>query len=91
MWMIFTHGITDDTGTLTMWLVRSVIQLNHCIQNTSLYRFQSISDIRQCTGSNNRHRIIDIGSFHCFFQIHRFDCIKTVFVENIFVHFITPS
>ena len=29
MWMIFTHCITDNTRTFTMWLVRSIIQLDH--------------------------------------------------------------
>ena len=85
--VIFTHGITDDTGTFSMWLVRSIIQFYHGVQNTSLYRFQTIPDIRQCTGSNNGHGIIDIRCFHRFFQICRFDHIISVFVKDIFIHF----
>ena len=29
MWMIFTHCITDDTGTFTMWLIRTIVQFHH--------------------------------------------------------------
>ena len=31
MGMIFTHSITDDTGTLSVWLVRTIVQFNHRI------------------------------------------------------------
>ncbi len=36
--MIFTHGITDDTGALSVGLVRTIIQFRHGIQNPPLYR-----------------------------------------------------
>ena len=38
MRMIFTHGITDDTGAFSVRFIRSVIQLNHGIENSSLHR-----------------------------------------------------
>ena len=37
MGMIFTHGITDDSGTFSVRLIRSVIELTHRIQNAPLY------------------------------------------------------
>ena len=49
MRVIFTHGITDDTGAFTMRLVRTVVQFDHGIQNPSLYRLQTISYIRKST------------------------------------------
>ena len=36
--MVFTHRIPDNTRTFTMWLVRTIIQLYHGIQDTPLYR-----------------------------------------------------
>ena len=57
MRMIFSHGITDNTRTLTVWLVRSIVHLVHGIENSSLYRFQTISDIRQGSGHDDRHRV----------------------------------
>ena len=37
MGVIFTHGIADDTRTLTMGLIGSVVQLDHGVQHSSLY------------------------------------------------------
>ena len=39
VWMIFTHCITDNTRTFTMRFVRSVVQFDHGVENTALYRF----------------------------------------------------
>ena len=38
MRMIFTHGIADDTGTLSVGLIRTVVQFRHGVEDTSLYR-----------------------------------------------------
>ncbi len=76
--MIFTHGITDDTGTFTVRLVRSVIQFDHGIQNPALDRFQSISHIRQRPGSNDAHGIADVRLFHSLFQVYFMDLIKNI-------------
>ena len=81
MGMIFTHGIADDTGAFTMRLVRTVVQFDHGIQDTSLHRFQPIPYIRKSTGNNDAHSIIDIGFFHGLFQIDVMD-----FVKNIVLH-----
>ena len=37
--MIFTHGIADDTGTLTVRFVRTVVQFDHGEQDSPLNRF----------------------------------------------------
>ena len=74
--VIFTHGITDDTRTLTVGLVGTIIQLDHGVKNSSLYRFQTVSDIRKGTGSNNAHRIIDVEGLHTFLQIDFLNLIK---------------
>ena len=41
--------LNNDTGTFTMWLVRTVVQFDHGIQNSSLNRLQSISYVRKST------------------------------------------
>ena len=85
MWVIFTHGITDDTRAFTVRLVRTVVQLDHRIKNTSLNRFQTVSYIRKRTRSNNTHGIIDIELFHGFFHIHFMN-----FIKNIIFHWFSP-
>ncbi len=85
MRVIFTHGITDDTRAFTVRLVRTVVQLDHRIKNTSLNRFQTVSYIRKRTRSNNTHGIIDIELFHGFFHIHFMN-----FIKNIIFHWYSP-
>ena len=46
MRMVLTHCIADDTRTFTMRLVRSIAQLAHCPENSSLNRLHSVPDIR---------------------------------------------
>ena len=64
VWMVFTHSISDNTGRFTIWLVIPDPKLLHIVQGSSLYRLQSVSDIRQRSCNDNRHRIIDIVFFH---------------------------
>ena len=62
--MIFTHGITHNTGTFTVWAVITDSKLIHIVQGSSLYRLQTVTDIRKCPGNDNAHCIIDIGFLH---------------------------
>ena len=78
MGMIFTHGITDDTRTFSMWLIRSIVQLDHGIQHSPLYGFQSIPYIRKSPGSDHAHGIIDIKLLHGLFQIPLMDLVKNI-------------
>ena len=80
--MIFTHGITDDTGALSVRLIRPVIQFNHGIKDAALYRLQTVSHIRQRTGGNDAHGIIDIRIFHLFLKID-----VLYLVKNFIIHF----
>ena len=64
MGVIFTHGITYNTGTFSVWSVITDTQFIHIIQGSSLYRLQSVTHIRQGSGDNNTHGIIYIGFLH---------------------------
>ena len=81
MWMIFTHCITDNTRTFTMRFIRSVVQFDHGVENSALYRFQSVSDIRKRSGCDYAHGIINVGFLHGFFQIHVMNLIKYLVVH----------
>ena len=69
MGMVLTHCITDDTGALTMRLIRTVVQLYHGIKHTPLYGLKAVPDIRQGPGADNTHGIVDIGLFHGFLKV----------------------
>ena len=81
MRMIFTHGIPYDTGTFSVRPIITDSQFIHIIQSSSLHRLESIPYIRQCTGNNNTHGIINIGFLHDL-RIFRSD--------NLSVHCIPP-
>ena len=86
MRMIFTHRIADDTGALSVRLVGSVVQLDHGIKDPPLNRLQTIPDIRQRTGGNDAHGIVDVGLLHGLFQIHFLN-----FIENVRFHSSSPD
>ena len=81
--VIFTHRITDDTGTLSVRLVRAVIQLDHGIENPALYRLQTVSYIRKRTGRNNAHGIIYVRIFHLFFEIYFLNLVKNSIIHPV--------
>ena len=60
MRMIFTHGISNDTGTFTVRAVVADTELIHIVKGTALYRLQSVTYIRQCSGNDNAHGVVDI-------------------------------
>ena len=85
--MVFTHGIADDTRTLTVGLIRPVIQLNHGVQDSSLNRLKSVSYIRKRSGDDNAHSIINVRGFHGLLQVYVMYLIKHGFIHRI----VTPS
>jgi hypothetical protein len=62
-------------------IVGTIIQFYHGIQYTSLNRFQTISYIRQCSGSDNAHGIVNIRVLHGLFQIHLVDFVKNIIFD----------
>ena len=81
--VIFTHGIADNTGTLSVWLIVSDAQLMHIIKDTSLNRLKTVPDIGEGTGHDYAHGIIDIRFLH-YFGIFRF--YNVFFVVAVFTH-----
>ena len=82
--MIFTHGIADDTGTFTVRLVRSVVQFDHRIKDSPLYRLQTVSDIRKSTRCDNTHGVVDVGFLHGPFQVYLMNFIKNIVFHSLF-------
>ena len=78
MGVVLTHCITDDTGALTMWLIRTVVQLYHGIQHAPLYRLKAVPDIRQGPGADNTHGIVDIRLFHGFLKVYFMNLVKYI-------------
>ena len=89
--MVFTHGIADDTGTLPVRLVRTVIQFYHGVKNPTLYRLQAVSYIWQRPGSDHTHGVINIGVLHRLLQINLMDFVKYIVFHKILPLSIRPD
>ena len=87
--VIFTHGVTHDTGA---FLRRSVVEnsvLVHRVEDAPLHRLQAVTHIRKCTGDNHRHSVVDIRGLHrglnvnpsdfFVFEFHRYYLLFLVF------------
>ena len=68
-----TENVTYGGGALTVRLVRGKTLSEHRIEDSSVYRLKTVTDIRQSTVRDNAHRIVDERLFHFFFQVDRDD------------------
>ena len=64
MRVIFTQNLTHNTGALTVRTVSREAHVVYRVENTAMYRFQSITDIGQSTGHDDAHRVIEIRALH---------------------------
>ena len=66
MRMVVTRGVAADLRALHVLLRRIERKLMHRIKNAALGRFQTITDIRQRTGNDDGHRVVEEGVLHFF-------------------------
>ena len=88
--VVFTHGVTDNTRTFPVRLVRPVVHFVHGVENSSLHRLQPVADIRQGPGHDDGHRVFqkvpaDFLSQFCLGNVSR---VKVFFIKfhEIFCH-----
>ena len=67
--VIRTKHLTYRIGTLVVRLWRIKTDLIHCIEYSSVNRFQTVSDIGQRTGNNNAHGVVQKAFSHFILQI----------------------
>ena len=58
--MVFTHGVSHDTGAFTVRLVIADAQLVHIIEGAALDWFKPVPYIRQGAGNDHAHSVINI-------------------------------
>ena len=58
--MVFTHGVSHDTGAFPVRPVIADAQLVHIVKGAPLYRFETVAHIREGTGYDHAHGVIDI-------------------------------
>jgi len=73
MRVVFTDDIPDDTCGFTVGFVPLVAVLVHRIEDATVHRFQSVSDIGQRTRNDYAHRVFDVAALHFIDDGDRFD------------------
>ena len=72
-----THDLAHDTGAHTGALLGLAIKAQahvvHAEQNTTLDGFKAVAGIRQGTGNNHRHGVVDIRGAHFVVYLHLLD------------------
>ena len=88
MRVVFTEHITDDTRTFLIWLIVRVAKFHHSVEDTSVYRLESISHIRQGTRYDDRHRIVYVGFLHRLIDVHLNNSVLFFqhFYKNLIIH-----
>ena len=69
--MVFTHRLAHDPRALEVFAVRLHAEFVHRIENAALGGFESVARIRQGTGDDNRHRIVEERLRHFVGHIYR--------------------
>ena len=64
MGVVFTHGVTYDTGAFPVGAVETDTQLVHVVEGSPLYGLQAVSYVRECSGYDYAHGVVDVGFLH---------------------------
>ena len=73
MRMIVTQNFTDNRSTFFSFSARSQMKGVHRIHDSPVNRFETITNIRQSTLNNNRHRIVDVSLFDLILNRNLYD------------------
>ena len=74
--MEFAEHVTDGTGGFLELGPCRKPQLRHGVDNPSLYRFESVADVRQSAIENDVHGVIQVRFFRESMNWERFYSIK---------------
>ena len=68
-----THHLTHDTGALLGLTAVTEAHIVHAEQDAALDRLESVPGIRESTGNNHRHRIVDVCRAHFVVYLYLLD------------------
>ena len=69
MWVIFTEHLTYHAGTFLVRARTCIADAEHTVEDASVNRLESVTDIRKGTCHDNRHRVVDIRRLHLFLDV----------------------
>jgi hypothetical protein len=68
--MVLTEHLTDYTGTLLVGAVVGVTYAQHTIENAAVHRLESVPHVRQGTGYDYRHGVVNIAAPHLTVKVN---------------------
>ncbi len=68
MRVIVTHDVTDNARTLEVPAVRTVTTVVHRVEDAAMHRLQAVTDLRQRTADDDRHRVVEVRPLHLDFD-----------------------
>ena len=80
--MVLTEHLTHHTGALLIGFVTGIADTFHTIEYTAVNRFESVAHIREGTGHDDRHGVVDIRLFHFLLDV---DLDDSILVECLII------
>ncbi len=85
MGVVLTEHLTHDAGTFLVRFVAGIADAHHAEEYSPVYGLEAIAHIWQGPGHDDRHRVVDVGLLHLFFNV---DLDDSVLVKSlILVHY----
>ena len=69
--VIFAQHLAHHLGALHVLAVVQQPHVVHRIQNPPVHRLQPVADVGQRAPDDDRHRVVEIGALHLFFNVDR--------------------
>jgi hypothetical protein len=67
--MVDAHALADDFGALGVLLVVFEAHLAHGVEDAAMDGLEAVAGIGQSAPDDDRHRVIEIGAAHLFFNV----------------------
>ena len=58
------HDVAHNASALGKRLVGTVAAVEHCVDDSTVYRLEPVANLRQCSSDNHAHGVVEIRALH---------------------------
>src|ERR1039458_4169560 len=73
MGVVGPHDVTHDLGALVMGPIGSQALVKHGVQDPAVHRLESVAHVRQRTGDDDRHGVLEKRALHLLLNFNGLD------------------
>ena len=84
-----THHFTHDTGALLGLAAKTQAHVVHAEQDAALHGLETVAGVREGTGHNHRHGIVDVRRAHLMVNFHLLDVAGSGHFFQLILLFVT--